>query len=69
MQFFESRGSLEEYCARMTTGYLSQHYLLNPNVTNKQKYIPVAIDQLGIKVDPSHVEKLEQYVKDIKSFK
>lgn len=31
-QFWEGGGSLEEYIARMTTGYLSQHYRLNPRI-------------------------------------
>jgi hypothetical protein len=64
-KFFEGGGSLEEYCARMTTGYLSQHYLLNPNVIDKKKYIKLSTDKLGFKIDANHVQNLQNYISHI----
>lgn len=65
-QFFEGGGSLEEYCARMTTGYLSQHYLMNPHVVDINNYVPISLDDLKIKITKEYVDELKNFVKYLK---
>lgn len=64
-QFFEGGGSLEEYMARMTTGYFSQHFLMNPKVSDTKSYIQLESKDIGITFEDKYVENLSSYIKSL----
>jgi len=68
-QFFEGGGSLEEYVARMTTGYLSQHFLLNPSVINMLNYVLIRVEDLGIDLTPGYFTDLRDFVEELRNWK